>query len=45
MPIQRIIPKNWIRCARLLFMLPEIIETVIGVPLLTKALSKVNMNQ
>ena len=27
------------------FMLPEIIETVIGVPLLTKALSKVNMNQ
>ena len=27
------------------FMLPEIIETVIGVSLLTKALSKVNMNQ
>ena len=27
------------------FMLPEIIETVIGVPLLTKALSKVNTNQ
>ena len=27
------------------FMLPEIIETVIGVPLLTKALSKVNMNK
>lgn len=26
------------------FMLPEIVETVIGVPLLTKALSKVNMN-
>ena len=25
------------------FMLPEIVETVIGVPLLTKALSKVNM--
>ena len=27
------------------FMLPEIIETVIGVPLLTKALSKVGMNK
>lgn len=27
------------------FMLPEIIETVVGVPLLTKALSKVNVNK
>ena len=27
MPMQRIMPKNWVRWARLLFMLPEIIST------------------